>query len=243
VRNLTEFGAFVEITDGIDGLIHVSDMSWTKRIKHPSEVLKKGDVVKARITNIDVENQRVSLSIKEFMPNEWEDFAGSHHVGDVLDGRVVNVTDFGLFIDIYNGLEGLAHVSEIDVPPGSKLEDHYSVGDWVRARILRIEEDEKKVGLSMRGVAQPSQAEAEELAAEAARKNSEGKPGREAAKESGVLKVAADDQASDETSPRPARAKKGKGEAAEASDAASDAVEAADDQASDEKPAEQPIEE
>ena len=123
-------------------------MSWTKRVKHPSEVLKKGDTVKARITNIDVENQRVSLSIKEFMPNEWEDFADSHHAGDTLDGRVVNVTDFGLFIDIYNGLEGLAHVSEIEVPAGAKLEDHFQVGDWVRTRILRIEEDEKKVGLS-----------------------------------------------------------------------------------------------
>ncbi len=165
VRNLTEFGAFVEITDGIDGLIHVSDMSWTKRVKHPSEILKKGDVVRARITNIDVENQRVSLSIKEFMPNEWQDFADSHHVGDTLDGRVVNVTDFGLFIDIYNGLEGLAHISEIELATGSKLEDHYKVGDWVRTRILRIEEEEKKVGLSMRGVGQPSEAELAELQA------------------------------------------------------------------------------
>ncbi|HBL31148.1 MAG TPA: 30S ribosomal protein S1 [Acidobacteria bacterium] len=156
VRNLTEFGAFVEITDGIDGLIHVSDMSWTKRVKHPSEVLKKGDVVRARITNIDVENQRVSLSIKEFMPNEWEDFADQHRPGDILDGRVVNVTDFGLFIDIYNGLEGLAHISEIELGPGTRLEEHYQVGDWVRCRILRIEEEEKKVGLSMRGVAQPT---------------------------------------------------------------------------------------
>ncbi len=159
VRNLTEFGAFVEITEGIDGLIHVSDMSWTKRVKHPSEVLKKGDVVRARITNIDVENQRVSLSIKEFMPNEWEDFAHQHRPGDTLDGRVVNVTDFGLFIDIYNGLEGLAHVSEIEVPAGVRLEDFFHVGDWVRCRILRIEEEEKKVGLSMRGVAQPTEEE------------------------------------------------------------------------------------
>ncbi len=87
VRNLTEFGAFVEITDGIDGLIHVSDMSWTKRVKHPSEVLKKGDTVKARITNIDVENQRVSLSIKEFMPNEWEEFADKHNPGDIARGQ------------------------------------------------------------------------------------------------------------------------------------------------------------
>ena len=165
VRNLTEFGAFVEITDGIDGLIHVSDMSWTKRVKHPSEILKKGDVVRARITNIDVENQRVSLSIKEFMPNEWQDFADHHHVGDSLEGRVVNVTDFGLFIDIYNGLEGLAHISEIEIAAGSKLEDHYKVGDWVRTRILRIEEEEKKVGLSMRGVGQPSEAEVAELQA------------------------------------------------------------------------------
>ena len=165
VRNLTEFGAFVEITEGIDGLIHVSDMSWTKRVKHPSEVLKKGDVVRARITNIDVENQRVSLSIKEFMPNEWEDFADNHRPGDTLDGRVVNVTDFGLFIDIYNGLEGLAHISEIELVQGTRLEDFYKIGDWVRCRILRIEEDEKKVGLSMRGVAQPSEEEIAELEA------------------------------------------------------------------------------
>ncbi len=165
VRNLTEFGAFVEITEDIDGLIHVSDMSWTKRVKHPSEILNKGDVVKARITNIDVGNQRVSLSIKEFLPNEWQDFMDSHNVGDDVEGRVVNVTDFGLFVDIYDGLEGLAHVSEIDVPPG-RLEDHYSVGDWLRARILRIEDDEKKVGLTMRGVSQPTEEEIAALIAE-----------------------------------------------------------------------------
>ena len=162
MRNLTEFGAFVEISEEIDGLIHVSDMSWTKRVKHPSEVLKKGDVVRARITNIDVGSQRVSLSIKEFLPNEWQDFIDDHSVGDTVEGRIVNVTDFGLFIDIYEGLEGLAHVSEIDVPSG-KLEDHYSVGEWVRARILRIEDDEKKVGLTMRGVEQLTADEIEAL--------------------------------------------------------------------------------
>ena len=165
VRNLTEFGAFVEITDGIDGLIHVSDMSWTKRIKHPSEVLRKGETVRARITHIDSENQRVSLSIKEFMPNEWEDFMATHRVGDVLTGKVVNVTDFGLFIDIYDGLEGLAHVSEIEFD-GGKLEDHFHVGDWVHAKVLRIEDHEKKVGLSMRGVLQPDAEEAAELEAQ-----------------------------------------------------------------------------
>ena len=163
VRNITDFGAFVEITEGIDGLIHVSDMSWTKRVKHPSEVLRKADQVKARITNIDVANQRVSLSIKEFLHDEWDSFVADHRVGDTLDGRVVNVTDFGLFIDIYNGLEGLAHVSEIDVPAGARLEDYFRSGDWVRARILRIEDGERKVGLTMRGVSQPSEEEIAEL--------------------------------------------------------------------------------
>ncbi|HVS01619.1 MAG TPA: 30S ribosomal protein S1 [Thermoanaerobaculia bacterium] len=168
VRNLTDFGAFVEITEGIDGLIHVSDMSWTKRIKHPSEVLKKGDSVKARITNIDAGNQRVSLSIKEFLHDEWDSFVEDHRVGDTLEGKVVNVTDFGLFIDIYEGLEGLSHISEIDLPAGARLEDHFTVGDWVRARILRIEDAERKVGLTMRGVPQPTAAEIEELEREAA---------------------------------------------------------------------------
>jgi small subunit ribosomal protein S1 len=165
VRNLTEFGAFVQITEEIDGLIHVSDMSWTKRVKHPSEIVKKSDDVKARVTNIDVENQRVSLSIKEFLPNEWDSFVAENRVGDTVTGRVVNVTDFGLFVDIFEGLEGLAHVSEIDVGSGG-LENQFSVGDWASARILRIEDDEKKVGLTMRGVPQPSEEEAAELEAE-----------------------------------------------------------------------------
>ena len=169
VRNLTEFGAFVEITEEIDGLVHVSDMSWTKRVKHPSEVLAKGDAVRARITNIDVTGQRVSLSIKDFLPNEWQDFVDGHAVGDDIVGRVVNVTDFGLFIDVYDGLEGLAHVSEVDVP-GGKLEDHYRIGEFVRARILRIEDEDKKVGLTLRGVAELSDEEADELAAEREKK-------------------------------------------------------------------------
>ncbi|MEM7480281.1 MAG: 30S ribosomal protein S1 [Acidobacteriota bacterium] len=200
VRNLTEFGAFVEITEGIDGLIHVSDMSWTKRVKHPSEVLKKGDLVKARITNIDVNNQRVSLSIKEFMPNEWEDFVSSHHVGDTVDGKVVNVTDFGLFIDIYQGLEGLAHVSEIDVGPTQKLEEDYSVGDWVRARILRIEDDDKKVGLTMRGLLQPTSEEVEELEKSAGSEGGGEMSTRQAAREHVVIEASQgeeDDEDSD----------------------------------------------
>ena len=164
VRNLTEFGAFVQITEEIDGLIHVSDMSWTKRVKHPGDVLNKGDDLRARITNIDVENQRVSLSIKEFLPNEWDSFVAESTVGDTVTGRVVNVTDFGLFVDIYEGLEGLAHVSEIE-SGATSLEDQYAVGEWVSARILRIEEEDKKVGLTMRGVPQPTADEIAELEA------------------------------------------------------------------------------
>jgi small subunit ribosomal protein S1 len=180
VRNLTEFGAFVEITEEIDGLVHVSDMSWTKRIKHPSEVLKKGDTVRSRITHIDVENQRVSLSIKEFLPNEWQDFVENNRVGDIVTGRISNVTDFGLFIDVYDGLEGLAHISEVDYS-GAKLADAFAPGDWVRARILRIEEDDRKVGLTLRGVGQPTQEEIAELTAAAASRNAE----RSAAHETG----------------------------------------------------------
>jgi small subunit ribosomal protein S1 len=182
VRNLTEFGAFVEITEEIDGLVHVSDMSWTKRIKHPSEVLKKGDTVRARITHIDVENQRVSLSIKEFLPNEWQDFVENNRVGDIVTGRVSNVTDFGLFIDVYDGLEGLAHISEIDFS-GAKLSDAYHGGDWVRARILRIEEEDRKVGLTLRGVSQPSQEEIAELEAAAQQRSAESEPAEEPTEE------------------------------------------------------------
>jgi small subunit ribosomal protein S1 len=207
VRNLTEFGAFVQITDEIDGLIHVSDMSWTKRIKHPSEVLNKGDDVKARITHIDVENQRVSLSIREFLPNEWENFVEGSKVGDGVTGRVVNVTDFGLFVDVYQGLEGLAHVSEIDVK-GSGLEDDFSVGDWVSARILRIEEEDKKIGLTIRGVEQPSAEEIARLKAEydetqrAHETAAEDTPEEESGEESAKEAAATDEQAgeADDTS-------------------------------------------
>ena len=217
VRNLTEFGAFVEITEDIDGLIHVSDMSWTKRVKHPSEVLKKGDMVKARITNIDVSNQRVSLSIKEFLPNEWDDFVNKYRVGDTVDGKVVNVTDFGLFIDIYEGLEGLAHISEIDLP-GGKLENHFQAGEWVSARILRIEEDDKKVGLTMRGVPQPDEAEKQELEAAARRRMEEA---------GGVVIAEAE---ADEEAAEAAEA----GAEAEATEAAEEVAEAADAEATEE---------
>jgi small subunit ribosomal protein S1 len=148
VRNLTDFGAFVEIEEGIDGLVHVSDMSWTKRIKHPSEVLRKGDEVEALITSIDEENRRISLSIKEFQPNEFQTFRERHEPGAVLDGVVTRVADFGVFVQIEGLVEGLMHVSETSLPRGAKPQDHYHEGDPIRVRILRIDEGEMKVGLS-----------------------------------------------------------------------------------------------
>jgi small subunit ribosomal protein S1 len=152
VRNLTDFGAFVEIEEGVDGLVHVSDMSWTKRIKHPSEVLKKGDDVEAIITSIDQENRRISLSIKEFQPNDWQTFKDKYQAGDVVNGVVTRVADFGVFVQIEGLVEGLMHVSETPLGRGEKPQDHYKEGDPLRARILRIEDAEMKVGLSGQNV-------------------------------------------------------------------------------------------
>ncbi|MFQ5766829.1 MAG: 30S ribosomal protein S1, partial [Acidobacteriota bacterium] len=112
IRNLTNFGAFVEVEEGVDGLVHISDLSWSKRIKHPSEVLSKGDEVEAVILKIDTENQRLSLGIKQLQPNIWEEFFRLHSVGDVVRGKVVRLTEFGAFIELEEGIEGLVHVSE-----------------------------------------------------------------------------------------------------------------------------------
>jgi small subunit ribosomal protein S1 len=152
VRNLTDFGAFVEVEDGIDGLIHISDMSWNRRLKHPNEVLKKGDSVQARVISVDGENQRLSLSIKEFLPNEWDNFAKSHNVGDELIGTIAKITDFGLFIRVAEGVEGLAHISEISRDPKAKLDKTFHVGEAVRARVIKIDWTDKKIGLSTRDV-------------------------------------------------------------------------------------------
>ncbi|HEV7424812.1 MAG TPA: 30S ribosomal protein S1 [Thermoanaerobaculia bacterium] len=159
VRNLTDFGAFIEVEDGIDGLIHISDMSWNRRLKHPNEVLKKGDAVQARVISVDGENQRLSLSIKEFLPNEWDNFAKSHNVGDELIGTIAKITDFGLFIRVADGVEGLAHISEISRDPKAKLDKTFQVGEAVRTRIIKIDWADKKIGLSTRDVEPLTEAE------------------------------------------------------------------------------------
>ena len=152
VRNLTDFGAFVEVEEGIDGLIHISDMSWNRRIKHPSEVLKKGDTVQARVVNVDADNQRLSLSVREFLPNDWDEFAKTHHIGDEVIGVVSKITDFGLFVRIAEGVEALAHISEIPREGKTKLDRMFQPGEPVRARIIKIDPGERKIGLTLRDV-------------------------------------------------------------------------------------------
>jgi small subunit ribosomal protein S1 len=164
VRNLTDFGAFVEVEEGIDGLIHISDMSWHRRLKHPSEVLKKGDTVKARVINVDGENQRLSLSIREFLPNEWDNFAKLHAVSEDVIGIVSKITDFGLFIRLADGVEGLAHVSEVNRDPRQKLDKNFHVGQAMRSRIIKIDANERKIGLTTRDVEPLTDEESEQYA-------------------------------------------------------------------------------
>ncbi len=167
VRNLTDFGAFVEVEEGIDGLIHISDMSWHRRLKHPSEVLKKGDTVKARVINVDGDNQRLSLSIREFLPNEWDTFAKAHNVGDEVVGAISKITDFGLFIRLADGVEGLAHISEVQRDQRQKLDKTFQIGEPLRARIIKIDTNERKIGLTTRDVEPLTEEERNELSAPA----------------------------------------------------------------------------
>ncbi len=150
VRNLTDFGAFIEIEDGIDGLVHVSNLSWTKRVKHPSEVVKKGEKVKAVVLGVEPQNRRLSLGIKQLQPDVWESFFASHRVGDVVHGKVLRTAQFGAFIEIAEGVEGLCHVSEAVGEDGgpAKLEQ----GQELEFKIIKINVEEKKVGLSLRAI-------------------------------------------------------------------------------------------
>ncbi len=150
VRNLTDFGAFIEIEDGIDGLVHVSNLSWTRRVKHPSEVLKKGEKVRAVVLGVEPENRRLSLGIKQLQPDVWETFFAQHRVGDLVKGKVLRTAQFGAFVEIAEGVEGLCHVSEATDGHGVpvKLEQ----GKEMDFRIIRMNPEEKKVALSIRAV-------------------------------------------------------------------------------------------
>jgi len=154
VRNMTDFGAFIEIEEGIDGLVHVSDLSWTKRVKHPSEVLKKGQTVQAVILNIDSSAHRLSLGIKQLQPDAWESYFQNHQVGDTVHGRVCRLASFGGFVELADGVEGLCHFSEVPGYSGRRgaEESPLAMGQEFDFKIVKMSEAEKKIGLSLRAV-------------------------------------------------------------------------------------------
>ena len=150
VRKFTEFGAFVEVDNAIDGLVHISDLSWNKRVNHPSEVLSLGDTVESVVLSVDAENRRLSLGLKQLSDDAWEGFFTRHQEGDLVDGTVVRFADFGAFVQIEEGVEGLLRLNNIAEPPPAKAEDRLRLGQPLKLRIVRLSRDDRKVGLSLR---------------------------------------------------------------------------------------------
>jgi small subunit ribosomal protein S1 len=152
VRSVTDFGVFLEVLEGIDGLVHVSDLSWTQRVKHPSELFKKGDAVEAVVLNVDVENERFSLGIKQLRPDPWTELAQKHPIGSKLTGKVTRVADFGAFVEIEPGIEGLVHVSELREERVENPGDVVKSGESIEVQVLDIDAHERKVSLSVRAL-------------------------------------------------------------------------------------------
>ena len=151
VKSLTDFGAFIGLEEGIDGLIHISDMSWTKHIKHPSELFKKGQKVEAVVLRIDKEKERLSLGYKQLKGDPWDDEIPSRYaVGDVAVGKVSKVADFGIFVELDGEVEGLIHISEAGLDPQAKLEEKFKLQDEVTAKIIKVDREERKIALSLR---------------------------------------------------------------------------------------------
>ncbi|MDR3406172.1 MAG: 30S ribosomal protein S1 [Chthoniobacter sp.] len=150
VRNLTAYGAFVELEEGIDGMIHVSDMSWTKKINHPSEVIKKGDEIEAVVIDIDKQNQRISLGIKQLEGDPWKEIEGKYKIGDLVKGKVSKITTFGAFLSLDGDIDGLIHISQISEDRVDKIKDHLKVGQEVEARVIKVDKGERRIGLSLK---------------------------------------------------------------------------------------------
>ncbi|MBI1997291.1 MAG: 30S ribosomal protein S1 [Deltaproteobacteria bacterium] len=152
VRNITDFGIFIGIEEGIDGLAHVSDLHWTKKIKHPSELFKKGDIVEARVLGINVENERFSLGVKQMATDPWKIIAERYPVGSKIKGQVTSVPDFGVFVRIEEGVEGLVHVSQLSTERVDKPSSLYKVGDDIEAEVINLDPNERKIGLSVKAL-------------------------------------------------------------------------------------------
>ncbi|NNE94014.1 MAG: 30S ribosomal protein S1 [Verrucomicrobiales bacterium] len=150
IRNLTAYGAFVELEDGIDGMIHVSDLSWTRKINHPSEILKKGDEVEAQIIDIDKTNQRISLGIKQLENDPWNEIDGRFKVGDLVKGTVAKIASFGAFVQLEDDIDGLVHISQLSEDHVAKVKDVLKVGDDVEARVIKVDRVERRIGLSIK---------------------------------------------------------------------------------------------
>jgi len=152
IKNLTEFGIFIGIDEGIDGLVHISDISWTQRLKHPSEIYKKGQEVQAIVLNIDKENQRFSLGIKQIQKNPWDDIHHRFKVGQLIKGKVTNVTKFGAFVEIEPGIEGLVHISEISNQRVETASEVTKAGDEIQAVVINVDPKKHKIGLSIKDI-------------------------------------------------------------------------------------------
>lgn len=150
VRNFTNYGAFLELDEGVDGMIHVSDMSWTRKINHPSEMLEKGQEVEAVVLEVDPSNQRISLGLKQAQPDPWSSIASKYAIGQLVEGKVAKIAQFGAFVELEAGIEGLVHISQISDHRVEKVKDVLSVGDEVKARIVKLDEVDRRIGLSIK---------------------------------------------------------------------------------------------
>ncbi len=165
IRNLTSYGAFVELEEGIDGMVHVSDMSWTRKINHPSEMVKKGDEVDAIVVEVDVDNQRISLGMKQLTQDPWDDIDRLYKLGDIIKGKVARVAGYGAFIELDHEIDGLVHISQISEERIEKVKDHLKEGEEVSARVIKIDKDERRIGLSIKAADYDEDALAKEVAA------------------------------------------------------------------------------
>jgi small subunit ribosomal protein S1 len=162
VRNMTTYGAFIELEEGIDGMVHVSDMSWTRKVNHPSEVLKKGDEVDAIVLDVDSSQQRISLGMKQLAVDPWSDIDAFFKIGDVVQGTISKITSFGAFVELKDGIDGLVHISQISEERIDKIKDVLKSGQVVSARVIKIDREERRLGLSIKAANYSS----EQLAAE-----------------------------------------------------------------------------
>jgi small subunit ribosomal protein S1 len=150
VRNLTTYGAFVELEEGIDGMVHVSDMSWTRKVNHPSEVVKKGDEVDAIVLDVDADSQRISLGMKQLSTDPWDQIETHFKIGDMVNGKVSKITSYGAFVELDNDIDGLVHISQINEERVEKIKDVLNEGEEVTARVIKIDKDERRIGLSIK---------------------------------------------------------------------------------------------